>query len=216
VSVGEKVVELRRWLREREAAVQRVGRVGLLTGLPEVDGELPSGLPWAAVTEVAAPCPSCGAQSLLVGLLRGARRVGVRAALVDAEDRFDVETAGDALEHVLWVRGTGRVAEALRAADLVVRDGNLPLVVLDLRGVPAREVRRQPPAAWYRLQRGVEETTVALVVFTSAPLVACAAVRVALGGSLPLEGEVDEPGWAVRVRAAVRWRGAVAVERRVG
>lgn len=206
VPVGERVVELRRWLQEREVAACQLARPGLTTGVAAVDGVLPEGVPWGAITEVAAPRPSCGGQTVLVGLLRAARAARVRAALVDGWDCFDPESAGlEVLEHVLWARGTGRVVDAVRAADLVVRDGNLPLVVLDLRSADVREVKRQQPAVWYRLQRAVEETTVALVVFTPAPLLASAALRIGLLAPFPLAA--CEAG--VRVEAQVHRRRGV-------
>ena len=39
------------------------------------------------------------------------------------------------LSRLLWVRCRG-AAEAMKAADLILRDGNLPLVLLDLAGNP--------------------------------------------------------------------------------
>ena len=58
---------------------------------------------------------------------------------------------------------------ALQAADLVARDANLGLVMLDLRRAPDADLRRIPGPQWYRLQRAVEPTDLALVVETPRP-----------------------------------------------
>ena len=71
-----------------------------------------------------------------------------------------------ALRHLLWVR-CHQAREALQAADLLLRDGNFPLVVLDLVLNPAAELRRIPQNNWYRLQRLVEPAPTAFLVFTA-------------------------------------------------
>ena len=46
----------------------------------------------------------------------------------------------------------------MKVADLLLRDGNLPLILLDLQPVPIREVRRIPASALPRFQRLIEPT----------------------------------------------------------
>src|SRR6185436_18590070 len=69
------------------------------------------------------------------------------------------------------------------AADLLARDANLGLVVLDLRRAPESDLRRIPGPQWYRLQRAVEPTDLALVVFTPRPSVPSAQLRLVLAQS---------------------------------
>jgi len=64
---------------------------------------------------------------------------------------------------------------------LIVRDGNIELVLLDLRGNRLAEIRREPPGIWFRLQRMDKKSGGILAVLTSRPIVNSAAVRVKLG-----------------------------------
>ena len=49
--------------------------------------------------------------------------------------------------------------DAVKAVDLLLRDGNFPLVVLDLVLNDSAELRKIPQTNWYRLQRLVEAAT---------------------------------------------------------
>ncbi len=150
------------------------------TGLPSVDGPLHGGLPRNALTELVAERPGCGGTLLLQSLLRRAAREGRFAALVDGTDSFDVTQAGaEVLSRLLWVRCRA-ADEALKAADLLLRDGNLPLVALDLAANPAAQLRKIPATAWYRLQRLVEPASTVAIILTRWPMVAPARARVVL------------------------------------
>jgi hypothetical protein len=68
---------------------------------------------------------------------------GKKAALIDGADAFEpagIEPAD--LRQLLWVP-CRKATEAIRAADLLLRDGNLPVVLLDLRLNPQRGQRGQ-------------------------------------------------------------------------
>ena len=77
--------------------------------------------------------------------------------------------------------------EAIKAADLAVRDGNVPLVILLLTLNPAGELRRIPATAWHRLQMLAEKSAVTLLVFTPQAQIGCARLRLSVGGAFPLE-----------------------------
>jgi hypothetical protein len=77
----------------------------------------------------------------------------------------------------------------VKAVDLLLRDGNLSLVLLDLQAAPVREIRRIHASAWHRLQRLVEQTTSALVVLTPQPMVEGARVRIALNAQWTLAAQ---------------------------
>lgn len=174
----EKFAELRRQLAERFPAPRAGGRF-LRTGLRAID-EATGGLPIAAVTEMVGAAPSSGGQLLLAQLLDVTRLARQRVALIDSHDSFDpgsFET--DRLSHLVWVRCTG-TTQALSAADLIARDANFGLVLLDLRRAPEAELRRIPGPQWYRLQRAVEPTDLALVVVTPRASVPSAQVRFTL------------------------------------
>jgi len=155
------------------------------TGVPALDEALGDGLPAGVLTEIVSAGAGSGGQLVQLRLLCAAAALGRRAALVDATDAFDPQTAGDdALRALIWVRCAdpdGGIA--LRAADLLVRDANIGLVILDLRGCAQPGLRRTPATAWYRLQRAAEGAGVPLVVQTSKPLVPSAGCRVLLSPS---------------------------------
>ncbi|HXF09807.1 MAG TPA: hypothetical protein VN625_03410, partial [Desulfuromonadaceae bacterium] len=88
----------------------------------------------------------------------------------------------------------------LKAADLILRDGNLPLVLLDLALNP--EAGRIPSTTWYRFQRLIEETGSLCVVFTSQPMITCARVRVTLKSQFSLEA-LDTDEWLRRIQFIV-------------
>ena len=49
---------------------------------------------------------------------------------------------------MLWVRCAAR-EEALKATDLLLRDRNFPLVVLDLKLNPIKQLRKIPTSTWF-------------------------------------------------------------------
>lgn len=106
--------------------------------------------------------------------------------LVDAADAFDPESfTGAACSKMLWVRCSSAL-EMLRAADLLVHDGNVPLVLLDATGLGGRELAALPASAWWRLNQTVERTGGRLVVMAPFPLVPCASLRLSLSAGLSL------------------------------
>ncbi len=121
---------------------------------------------------------------MLLHLLEAARRKRCFAALVDGANAFDPQTAPPALlEHLLWVR-CGSVEQALRAADVLLRDENLGMALVDLRDCDGRALRRTRSTVWYRLQRLVGRWEGALAVFTPRPMIPSAQIRVAVAGRL--------------------------------
>jgi hypothetical protein len=173
------LAELRQDLAKRfPTAARAVGRT-LATGLPAID-DAAGGLPLSAVTELVCAAPSCGGHLLLGQLLAVTRARRARVALVDSADSFDPASfPADLLAHLIWARCPG-TAVALSAADLLTRDANLGLVVLDLSRAPLADLRRIPGPQWYRLQRAVEPTDLALVVLTPRPSVPSAQLRFVL------------------------------------
>lgn len=204
MAAPEKLAALRHLLAERFPSVPRTAGRVLPTGIPAID-DLAGGLPLSAVTELVCAAPSCGSQLLLGQLLAVTRASGLRLALVDGTDSFDPGShPPDLLASLVWVR-CHRTAQALQAADLLTRDTNLGLVVLDLRHAPLAELRKTPATQWYRLQRAVEPTDLALLVPTPRALVASAHLRVALEQSHGVDVfEQERPLLATRLSPAVQ------------
>jgi hypothetical protein len=184
MAAPEKLAALRHLLAERFPTVPRtVGRV-LPTGIAAID-EVAGGLPLSAVTEIVCAAPSSGGHLLIAQLLAITRTASQRVALIDSSDSFDPGSfPTDLLAHLLWVRCAGTTM-ALQAADLLARDANLALVVLDLRNAPESDLRRIPGPQWYRLQRAVEPTDLALVIETPRASVPSAQLRLVLNTSHP-------------------------------
>lgn len=185
-SGSDKVVALRRLLDERfPAAHPRESRL-IPTGVPAVDRLLVGGLVTGTLTEFVSAVPSAGSQLSLGSLLLSTRLARQRVALVDAAGSFDLTGLDDdAVAHLVWVR-CATLNESWRAADLVARDPNYAVIVIDVRGFPERELLRTKDSVWVRLQRAAEHAETALVVQTTTPLVPNAAMRLTF--TQPLDG----------------------------
>jgi hypothetical protein len=124
---------------------------------------------------------------LIAALLQRETTVGEATALVDGRDGFDpCSVPPRALEHLLWIR-CREVAKAMRVTDLLLRDGNLPLVILDLQSQTPREVQGVPASSWHRLRMLAEKSGVALCAFTPCQTVSCARARLVLEQRFTLE-----------------------------
>lgn len=178
---GQKIVELRALLAAKfPSATAQPARPRLPTGVGVLDECLDGGLPEAALTEVVCPQHGMGSGTIIQAIVESAQAAGRHLALVDAGDSFDPDSLTDAqLAALLWVRCQGP-EQATKATDLLCRDNNLPLVVLDLMMCSEQQVRAIPSAFWYRLQRVAEGNGSAALVFTPVAVVGSAACTVRL------------------------------------
>jgi hypothetical protein len=181
------VVDLRNLLAERFPHTPAPAETRLITGLSFLDQTIGGGLPKGAITELISPQVSAGSASLIHALLHAAHRDRYFLALIDGRDSFDPQPLGNAcLRHLLWVR-CNKVFEAIKAADLLLRDGNFPLVIVDLVLNPPEELRKIPQTSWYRLQRLVEPISAVCLVFTRQSMVGSAQLKIVLENSWTLE-----------------------------
>jgi hypothetical protein len=148
------------------------------TGLAELDRLLGGGFPAGRIGEIAGPASS-GRTSLLLRLLAATTAEGESVALVDGADAFDPVSASGAgvdLTRILWARPPA-AAEALRAAEILLRAGGFALVTLDL----TTRIQRLPTTVhWLRLVRAAAASRTALVVLTSNARLAGACADLAL------------------------------------
>lgn len=178
-NAGGKLAALRQLLAERYPEAAKASHRCLETGVHSLDA-VAGGIPLGAVTEVVGMTVSSGSTLLLGQLLMATRIARWRVALVDAANQFDPASyAHDSLSHLVWVR-CENMQTALPVTDILVRDANLTLVILDMRLNLRREWSRTPPTFWYRLQRAVEVGDLALVVLTGEPSVPSAQLRFSL------------------------------------
>ncbi len=176
-AAGGRLVALRSLLAEKFPAEKRKPAGLLRTGLEVFDAS-EGGLRRGSLTEVSG---TSGAGTMFIeAALTILGREKCFAALVDGGRTFDPQgCSAAALRRLLWVM-CGKVALAVKAADLLLRDGNLALVLLDLQMLPLRELRRIPASTWHRFQRVVEQTGTVFVVLTPQPMVEGAKVRIAM------------------------------------
>jgi hypothetical protein len=153
------------------------------TGCRELDN---IGIARGSVTEIVQTRPSSGGALLIARLVEGAAARGYHLALIDGRDSFDPENLTAAtLHHLLWLR-TSSAAETIKAADLLLRDGNLPLVLIDLALNPEAETRRLPNTSWNRLRALADQASTALLAITRVQTVPRPHLRIILQESFTL------------------------------
>ena len=211
-----KIIHLRELLAERFPQICAVADQRLPTGVPAMDDATGGGLPKSAITELTSPNLSAGSALFTHALLQNAHRQGFFLALVDGRDSFDPQTAGpSALRNLLWIRCTA-AAHAVKAADFLLRDGNFPLVVLDLVLNPAEELRKIPQNNWYRLQRLVEAAPTAFLVLTRQSIISSAQLKLSLANLWHLP-DLDQTGLTSRLQIQVnRVHGSREISARAG
>lgn len=178
-------------LRTRAEELSATRHTAWPTGLPQVDA-LHGGLPKGALTEIVAERRGSGSALLMTALIHRALNENKFVTVIDGQDSLDVTQLGEDLSRLLWVR-CHSIDEALKAADLLLRDGNLPLVLLDLATNPAMQLRKVPATTWYRFQRLIEQTSAICVVMTPRTMVAPAQMRITLHSRFSLKALESEP-----------------------
>jgi hypothetical protein len=190
-----KIVDLRKLLTERFPHAPAATATRLVTGLSFLDQTISGGLPKGAITELISPRISAGSASLIHMLLQTAQHNRYFLALIDGRDSFDPPASGGlskaCLHHLLWVRCT-KALDAIKAADLLLRDGNFPLVIVDLVLNPPADLSKIQQTSWYRLQRLVESAPTACLVMTRQGMVSSAQLKIVLENSWTLETFEDE------------------------
>lgn len=186
------VIELRQLLSEkfpglrtRAEELTAPARQGWPTGLAPLDAALRGGLPRGALTEIIAEHRGSGSALLLTALLRRALLEKKFVAVIDGRDSLEVTGLDTDLSRLLWVRCRA-ADEALKAADLLLRDANVPVVLLDLALNPPAQLRKIPATTWYRFQRLVEQTATVCVVLSPRAMASPAQARITLTSRLPL------------------------------
>ena len=192
MAMSGKIIDLRNLLANRFPHAPMPAGTRLVTGLSFLDEAIGDGLPKGAITELISPEVSAGSASLIHALLETAQRDCYFLALIDGRDSFDPQPLGNAcLGHLLWMRCT-KALEAIKAADLLLRDGNFPLVIVDLVLNPREELRKIPQTNWYRLQRLVESASTACLIMTRQGMVSSAQLKIVLENVWSLESFEQE------------------------
>jgi hypothetical protein len=187
MAADAKIIDLRNLLAERFPHPSFATASRLSTGIPCLEKPIRSGLPRGGITELISPGTSAGSASLIHALIHSAYRDNYFLALIDGRDSFDACGLDNGwLRHLLWVR-CSKASEAVKAADLLLRDGNFPLVIVDLVLNAPEELRKIPQTNWYRLQRLVEVLPTACLVLTRYEMVGSAQLKLMLENSWDIQ-----------------------------
>ena len=183
---ARKVVDLRKLLASRFPHPFVPATSLLPTGVEFLDQISGGGFPKSAITELITPRASAGSASLIHALLRSAQQNRHFIALIDGSDSFDPGSSDNsALHHLLWAR-CRKAFDAIKAADFLLRDGNFPLVIVDLVLNSAEELRKIPQTSWYRLQRLAEAVQSACLIINRQSMVSSAQLKIVLENSWTL------------------------------
>jgi hypothetical protein len=187
MAMNGKIIDLRNLLANRFPHAPTPRGTRLVTGLTSFDQLIGGGLPQNAITELISPRVSSGSASLIQALIHEAYRDKYFLALIDGRDSFNpCGFPNSALRQLLWARCT-KAIEAVKAADLLLRDGNFPLLIVDLILNPPEELRKIPQTTWYRLQRLVQSVPTACLVLTRYEMVSSAQLKLLLENCWSLE-----------------------------
>jgi hypothetical protein len=208
--ISKRIAELRLALAEKFPAAEQKPGGFLPTGLAALDA-VEGGLRRAALTEFSG---TSGAGALFIqSLLHAVGRGQSFAALVDAARTFEPDACPPwALSRLLVVL-CADATQAVKAADLLLRDGNIALVMLDFQCIAPSELRRIPANTWHRFQKLAEQTSAAFVVLTREPFIESAQVRIAGTGGWTLSAQrrwrhelMREASWRVFPRRVAQFR----------
>jgi hypothetical protein len=176
-----QIDQLRRQLREKFPAAHRDPIPVEEPPSKQASLDFPPG----HLSEIISPRHSAGASLVISELLDQKRDIPL--ALVDGRDTFDPASYGnEKCRHLIWLR-CSKTEQALKCTDLLLSDGNLPLILLDLHLVSERELRQIPTALWHRLKIQARESGAALVSMTPRPLVPTPHRRLTLSGRFTLD-----------------------------
>ncbi|MGY8659364.1 MAG: hypothetical protein ACKVKH_12075 [Verrucomicrobiales bacterium] len=176
-----QIDQLRRQLREKFPAAHRASIP--ISAPPPAQAPLEFSL--GHLSEIISPRQSAGASLVISELL--AEKRDLPLALIDGRDTFDPASYGnEKCRRLVWVR-CSKTEQAIQCADLLLRDGNLPLILLDLHLVSERELRQIPTALWHRLKIQARDSGAALVALTPRPLVPTPHRRLTLAGRFSLD-----------------------------
>jgi len=189
---ADTIQQLRELLAQRFPAPPARHGLFFSTGVPRLDDALGGGLWKGTLTEISTLAETAGCLTILNAVLCASARERRPVALIDGADGFDPQPLdAEILAHLLWVR-CRNTAEFLKAADLVLRDGNLPIVLLDLRGSARAELKKIPGTTWHRLQRIAGQSAVACLIATPWFMVSSAHYRVEIQGAFRVT-DLDRP-----------------------
>lgn len=158
------------------------------TPAPRLDFSDPATFPAGALSEII-PEGSSPVLGLLLSEILGTpeKPAGFPEIILIDADNFDPAShAPEACSRLLWVRCHQPVT-LLKAADILLRDGNLPFLLLDLTGFAERELRTLPASSWWRLKQLAAPAAARVLILSTFPFIPCADLRLTLSTRLDLD-----------------------------
>jgi hypothetical protein len=162
------IQQLRQQLRDRFPQAHRAAAVPESSPAPAAVFPDAACFPQGGISEISPIGPASGAGLVLASLLEREPAPGSipELALIDGRDQFDPRSFAPHLcARMLWIRCLNP-EQSLKAADLLLRDGNLPRVVLDLLGYSSREISAIRTEFWYRFKQKIESSASRFIVLT--------------------------------------------------
>lgn len=182
------IEELRKQLREKFPAAHAALRPAGPECPVDVDPFQVATYPLGGLSEVVATGVGSPLGLVVAGLLGEPAEVAdfPDLVLVDGGDTFDPDSLGEAAcSRLLWIR-CAAPQDFLKASELLIRDGNLPTILLDAAGLPAKDLRLIPASSWWRLKQAAELSGSRVLVLAPFSIVPCALLRLSLTGALAL------------------------------
>ena len=183
------LANLQRQLREKFPMAHRKLALTAADASPDFDLENPATFPCGGITEIIPAHPAAGISLILASLLEHEPPTSTvpELALIDGRDGFD-PASFSAIEcsKLLWLR-CQTPEQSLKAADLILRDGNLPRLVIDLLSFPISELRRIPNNVWYRLKQLIETYDSTTIALCPQELIPCARLRLSMRSGFTLD-----------------------------
>ena len=156
---------------------------------PGFDLRDPSTFPCGGITEIIPAHPAAGLSLFVASLLEheAADSTIPELALIDGRDTFDPGSfSSNECSRLLWIR-CKTPEQSVKAADLILRDGNLPRVLIDLLAFPMGELRKIPSSAWHRLKQLIETNDSSVITFCPQALVPCTLLRLSMSSGFTLD-----------------------------
>ncbi|WP_395741759.1 hypothetical protein [Prosthecobacter sp.] len=203
MSQAASLLHIRELLRSKFPAAQSVPvkTDAVCTGVECLDQ---MGMQAGRLHEIVSASRGAGAGLLLSALLECWSERRQPVALVDGADVFNPQdVTAETRERLLWLR-CRNVDQAVKGADLLLRDGNISHVLMDMELCPASSMRKVPAQAWHRLRLLAEKSGALCCVFTAFQTVPCARSRLVMKLPHGLEA-MDRP----RAELLARLRGGV-------
>ena len=156
---------------------------------PDFDLRNPDPFPRGGITEIVPTHPAAGLSLVVASIMahESAHTPVPELALIDGRDQFDPASfSAEDCSKLLWLR-CQTPEQAIRAADLILRDGNLPRVVLDLFAFSSSELGKIPNSSWHRIKQSIELNNSSLIALTPRALIPCALIRLSLSSHFALD-----------------------------